>query len=124
MAHVRHKSGLRGHSKLGNEGSLLLRSLFCFLIRGIKSLGCCVRSDLLASFCSAIGLFLLGLEEGSSCLLIVGYELQTTHEGSKSFRNSDTLGSLVILKDAAHGSSSGTHRSVDHVDIDLLVSVH
>ena len=132
-AHV--ELGLRGHNDLRGglcrlSSSFLGRGLLRFLLGG-SGLGS--GSFLVATFttlCSLLGtisltlfLFLFCLEEGSSSLLIIWHEVKTAHVGSKCFGNVDTLGGLVVLEDTAHGTGSGAHRTVEHVNVDLLISV-
>lgn len=50
-----------------------------------------------------------------------GHDLHATHERLKHFRHQNTVGSLVVLQDAADGSLGGTQSGVQHVNVLLLL---
>jgi len=114
-------------------GSLFSGSCGLFGLGGI--LASCGRSAFnggaglgsLATFFGLLGfsllLFSLGLKECSGSFLVIGHEIDATHVWSQNFRNDDTFISLVVLEDAAHGAGRCAHGSVQHVNINLLVSV-
>jgi len=66
-------------------------------------------------------LSLLALKEVLDSLFVVRDKVHTSHVRLEAFRNLNSSLSLVVLKDAAHSTFSGTHGSVKHVNVELLI---
>ena len=53
-----------------------------------------------------------------------GQEVTSIHVGDQGLGNTDTLGRLVVLKNAGQGTGSGSQSRVQAVDILLLTVTH
>jgi len=71
----------------------------------------------------ANALILLSLEEFLGSNFIVRDELDTAHKWLEHVGNANTLCSLVVLHDAAHGTLSSAHSTVEHVHVKLVVNI-
>jgi len=80
-------------------------------------------SALLGLFSCFLFFLSLLLEESGSFLFIVGNEFHASHERSKSFWDGDTCFGLIVLENTTHGTGSGAHCTVEHVDVHLIVGV-
>ena len=99
----------------------LFRCLICFLFLRL----CWLILSLLSSFLVVFSLFfkLFLLEKGFYTSLRVWDEINTAHERLKCSWNLNSIRSLIVLQDAAHCPLCGTHRSIKHMNILLLLIV-
>jgi hypothetical protein len=95
---------------------LLSNNGFLFLVAAFACLS--LRLVLLT-----LALIFLPIEKALGGCLVVGKECQATHVRLQNLWDLDTLGSLVVLHNTAHCAFSGAHRSIQHVDILLLLNV-